>query len=104
MDVIQIFLVDGTKPEQLGMLPYMLSANDPRSAREQFGAGYLHGGGWRPFEGFKLLDGGRIKYPGDPTLKPIAMMQLRNETIFFYDGAWVAIVQPDGSFEIARMD
>jgi hypothetical protein len=102
--MIHVHLLDGLDPEALGLLPYMLNADDPRPAREQFDASYGHGGGWQPMEGFKLLADGRIKYPGDPALKPIAMIRLRDETIFFYDCAWVAIHQKDGSFEIARMD
>jgi hypothetical protein len=29
---------------------------------------------------------------------------LRDEEIRFYDYSWLAIVQPDGSFEVARVD
>jgi hypothetical protein len=42
--------------------------------------------------------------PGDPPLLPIAVTMLRDEEIRFYDHSWLAIVQPDGSLEVARVD
>lgn len=91
-------------PEDLGLLPGMLDAEDPRPAREQFDAHYQHGGGWRPMLGHKLIEDYLLKYPGDPPLEPIAISQLRDETIVLYPYAFVAIVQSDHSFEVARMD
>lgn len=88
----------------LGLLPEMLDDQDPRSAREQLNEAYAHGGGWDPFNGFRLTDKNGLAYPGDPTLKPIAQAKFRNELIVFYDCAWVAIIQPDRSFEVCRMD
>jgi hypothetical protein len=90
-------------PEMLGYIPSFFSENDPRPAREQIDENYKHGGGWRPFKGFKMLDNG-IKYPGDPLIPLCFEMKLRDETIRYYDGAWLAIIQPDGSFEICRID
>lgn len=88
----------------LGFLPTFLSERDPRSAKEQFNANYAHGGGWHPLPGFKMLPSGAIKYPGDPPLPAVAKGKLRNETILIYPYAWVAILQQDGSYEVARMD
>jgi hypothetical protein len=51
-----------------------------------------------------MLKNGNIKYPGDPQNKLLFEAKLRDETIRVYEHAWVAIAQPDGSFEIARMD
>lgn len=91
--------------EHLGFLPSFLDINNPKPAKEQFNDNYQHGGGWRPMTGkWTIFDNYKIKYPGDPMLKPLAMTKLRNETICFYDCAIVGIFQPDGSFEIARMD
>ena len=86
----------------VGYLPSFLHEEDPRPAREQFDQRYIHGG-WRP------TSGGTIRnfvmyYPGDPPLVPIAMITFRDEIILLYPGDFVAIVQPDGSFEVARMD
>ena len=99
-----IFLLNGGTLDDIGPLPLWLDENDPRPAKEQLDVHYQHGGGWQPFEGFKLLKGGRIKYPGDPAHKPLAMMQLREEVIMVYPHAWVMILQKDGSYEICRMD
>lgn len=95
----------------LGFIPDFLSESDPRPAAEQFDERYAHGGGWRPMEGWlhvitrpldqKILS---ISYPGDPVLSPVASLQLRDETIWVYQNAWVAIEQPDGAVEISRMD
>jgi hypothetical protein len=85
--------------EVLGYLPGFLSVNDPRPAREQLAAAY----GWSPFAGFTMTERG-LEYPGDPTMPLLAEAKLRDEVVRLYDCSWVAIVQPDGSYEIARMD
>lgn len=90
-------------PDMLGFLPGFLSEDDPRPAREQLDSAYAHGGGWNSFTGFRMLPDG-IAYPGDPVMPLLYETQLRDEIIRFYNCAWVAIVQPDGSFDIARMD
>ena len=91
--------------EHLGLLPFMLDADDPRPAREQFDANYTHGGGWHPQPGFKLMDSDNsLKYPGDPPFSPLAQTNLRNELIVFYEYSYVAIIQPDRTFEVCRMD
>jgi len=87
----------------IGYLGDMLNDADPRPAREQLDEAYAHGGGFRPFSGFTLLDNG-ISYPGDPVMSELSRAQLRDESIRFYQGAWVAIVQPDGTHVISRMD
>ena len=100
--IVMLLHPDAT-PEHLGILPHMLSEDDPNPAKQQFHAAYPHGGGWQPISGFKLK-GRTLHYPGDPAFEPIAMMTLRDETILFYQHAIVAIIQQDGSFEAARMD
>jgi hypothetical protein len=88
----------------LGFLPAMLSERNPAPAREQLHHGYAHGGGWHPFRGHKLLPDNRLTYPGDPPLRPLAQTKLRDELIVLYEHAWVAIIQPDRTFEVCRMD
>lgn len=88
----------------LGYLPSFLNEADPRPAKEQFHTAYGHGGGWNSFPGFTMLSSGDIQYPGDPPVPLLYETKLRDETIRFYLHAWVAIIQPDGSFEISRMD
>jgi hypothetical protein len=86
--------------EALGFLPTFLDVADERPAREQLDAnGY--GGYWEPQ---KLLPDGTMTYPGDPDLPWTARAKLRDETIYFYPAAFVAIVQPDGSNVCQRMD
>lgn len=89
----------------LGLIPTFLSESDPRPAAEQFHTNYSHGGGWDPFEGFKFNPKTlTIAYPGDPPIKPAAECTFRAERIIVYPSAWVLILQPDGKYEIARMD
>lgn len=90
----------------LGFIPMFVSEDDPRHAREQFDAGYAHGGGWNPFgQGkWKMLASGNLLYPEDPPTELLFEAKLRDETIRVYDYGFVAIVQPDGSFEVSRMD
>jgi hypothetical protein len=87
----------------LGYIPGFLDETDPRPAREQIDTNYAQGGGWRPTQGFeRTLQG--LKYPGDPPMALIAVTALRDELIEFYDCQWLLILQPDGSFEVSRMD
>jgi hypothetical protein len=88
----------------LGYLPDLISEDDIRPVKEQLDDKYRYGGGWRPMKGFSFdKHTYAIKYPGDPLLRPIAQAQLRDEKIFLYEGDWLMIVQPDSSYEIARV-
>jgi hypothetical protein len=90
-------------PDHLGILPSFLHEGDPRPAREQIDKNYKHGG-WRPFPGV-TVDEGCLRYPGDPPFPLIAETKLRDETIrLYFPGAWVAIIQADGSYEVAKID
>lgn len=89
--------------DMLGYIPSFLSERDERSAREQLDANYPFGG-FQPLEGFTMLPNGNLSYPGDPPTQLLAQAKLRNETVRFYQHAWVAVVQEDGSFVVARMD
>jgi len=88
--------------DMLGYVPSFLDEDDPRPAREQFHANYISG--WSPFKGFKMLPDGNMKYPNDPPTQLLFEGYFRDELVRFYQYAWVAIVQPDGSFEVSRMD
>jgi hypothetical protein len=91
-------------PNFVGLIPTFLDTDDPRPAKEQFAERY-HYGGWRNQDGFVNRNGTPVLiYPGDPPLKPIAMMALREEAIFVYLHGYVSIFQQDGSFEACRMD
>lgn len=93
----------------VGMIPSFLREADARSAAEQFAERYAFGGGWSPMGGWThYTDEGSgqliIQYPNDPSYRPVATLTLRDERIWVYPHAWVAIEQPDGSVEISRMD
>jgi hypothetical protein len=92
--------------EHLGpYLPTFLVIEDERKAAEQFNERYKFGG-WRPFgqDKFKLMENHLLKYPGDPPQQPLAITHLRDELILLYPSDVVVIKQPDGSFEVCRMD
>ena len=105
--VIVYFLHPKATEDHVGMIPDFLDESDPRPAKEQIHDNYVHGGGWRNMKGFTLnwLDETPVlQYPGDPKLRPLAVMRLREERIFVYQYGITAIIQPDGSFEAARLD
>ena len=88
--------------DMLGFIPLFLDTEDERPAKVQLRENY--GYGWAPLPDFKMLPDGNLSYPGDPPVRLLAETKLRDETIRFYDCAWVAVIQPDGSFEASRMD
>lgn len=90
--------------DMLGLIPSMLDESDPMPAKKQIDANYQHGGGWRPFRGFTMTPAGNILFPGDPVRHLLWETKFRNETIRFYESEWLAIIQPDGTFEISRID
>lgn len=97
------YLHPQAQADHVGFLPQFLDERDPRPAREQFHANYQHGGGWHPMEGYRF-ENSLLLYPGDPPLVPLARMKLRGEMILVYECGIVNIVQPNGDFEVARMD
>lgn len=104
--MLQFKILDArVTPDHLGFIPEFLSEHDPRPAVEQIDANYQHGGGWRPIKGFMpLSDFHLLKYPGDPPLHALAVAELRDERIFIYEHAFVAVQHADGTFSTARID
>jgi hypothetical protein len=90
--------------DHIGIIPDMLSWANPKPAREQLNDGYRHGGGWHPQSGFALERDDSLKYPGDPRLIPLFEIPLREERIVIYEHGYVAVIQPDRTFEVCRMD
>lgn len=89
--------------DHLGLIPSFLDPEDVRTAAMQFDENYC--GGWRPSSGFTMDKEKRtLKYPGDPDLVPLFMSLMGDELIFVYDCGYVAIVQPDETFEVSRLD
>lgn len=91
--------------EMLGLIPGFFDLNDPRPAREQIAQNYWPGyhptgkGKWK-FDPEKHT----LQYPDDSLYEPLASTVLRDERIFFYEHAFVAIVQKDNTFDVIRMD
>ena len=111
--IILTMLHPQATPEHLGPIPFWLDTDDKRPAAKQLDAHYQHGGGWRPMRGFELRDRARgtLVYPvkdpedgEDEVFEPFAALLFRKEMIFAYQHAIFAIVQPDGSFEVCRMN
>lgn len=100
------FLHPQATVDHVGMIPYWLSSDDPRPAKDQLNTAYVHGGGWHSFgQGqWRITRSNFLHYPGDPPLIPLAEINMRDELIVIYDCSIVAIIQPDRSFEVARMD
>jgi hypothetical protein len=93
--------------EHLGLLPEFFSETDPRSAAEQLDENYAHGGGFRPSpENTWALDRETLvlTYPEEPPMQPLAKAYLHDELLVFYPSAFLAIIQPDGSFKVTRVD
>ena len=94
--------------ERAGLLPMMVSEISEADAVTQLNNGYAHGGGWNDFNGFTLekAPSGEysLAYPGDPAMLQVASAKLRDELIVLFAYDWVAVIQPDGSYRVARMD
>jgi len=84
----------------------MLVRPSSMAARDKINARYAHGGGWHSFEGFERAspDSHTLTFRGDPPLHPLATMEHAEEVLAFYEGEWLAVFQPDGTFEISRID
>ena len=85
--------------------------SDPRPVKDQLEDRYAHGGGWRPNKGFRLQKGKDIlaaptlRYPGDAPFKAFAKAKFGDEWVIFYPYcSLLAVVQPDGSWEVVRVD
>ena len=101
-----------------GIIPTFLHRNNPAPPVEQLRDAYGH---WRPMDGWTYdktdnsityLDGETVL--GAEKYLPWVELQLLPPDgenvvpnpckIFIYRHAWVCIVQPDGTFEVSRMD
>lgn len=93
--------------DRLGHLPDFLNAEDPRPAVAQLDSGYQFAGGWDPQHTARFRfnpQSETLHWPGDPVMTPLARARLREETILLFPHSWVLVYQPDGKFEVARMD
>ena len=100
-------MIQFTNNRIAGGLPAFFDENDPRSARDQLHENYAYGGGVRPFKGFTLHGAplyAHLSYPGDPSMMEVARAKIRDELLILFQGSWLAIIQPDGSHIITRVD
>lgn len=94
----------------VGFIPTFLDTTNPESAVKQIDAAYAHGGGWHEFKGHTLVDpfgeNPKLTYPGDPPTLAVAYWKLpeTDERVILFDHSWVAVVKPDETFNIARID
>lgn len=106
--MIKITYLNGGNADHVGLIPYNLAefADPSADAKKQLHDSYPHGGGWFECPGFKLNDDNSLKYPGDPKLLPRASFPLgtKGEMVYIYDSAFIAVIQPDRTFNVARMD
>ena len=93
---------------QIGIIPMFFDSQDPRPAREQLHTAYQHGGGVQPIQGFTYVEGdlgmARLEFAGDPPMQELSRATLHEELIIVFEGAWLAIVQPDKTYIVTRVD
>ena len=107
-------MAPGADPEILGLIPGFFMEDDPDDAVAQVNKRYQHGGGWRKMDGFTIenISSARdyltgkvtLSYEGDPPYRQLAIAMLHDEILILFDCAWLAVVQADGSYEVARLD
>lgn len=90
-------------PGMLGFIPQWLDEADPRDAKTQLDEGYGYGGMWRN-DKMTIDKDDRLIYPGDPPQEPLAETRLHGQRIILYPCSFVAVIEPDGSFLVQRMD
>lgn len=100
------FIASYYEPEDYaGLVSLFVDTRSDEPASAQIDRHYAHGGGWRPISAFTMRPNTYIiQYPGDPPLRPMGVAQHNSELIIVYPDSMFAIVQPDGSFEVARLD
>lgn len=91
------------RAEMLGFIPSFLDERDPRDAKTQLDAGYGYGRRWGSAR-MELGPNDELLYPGDLPEPPLAECRLRDERIILYRFSFVAVIEPDGSFAVQRMD
>ena len=89
----------------LGFLPEILDAMDARPVKEQLEDRYRHGGGWRPIPGLTMDRNKKLHFPEDPPYRPSAATMIGREMVIFYrQASLLAVIQPDKTYEVVRVD
>lgn len=88
-----------------GMLPVFFDPMDDRPAYEQLLLNYPFGA---DMDGFTLIGTDpstwMLLYPGDPPLRVVSWAKLRDESLVLFEYECLAIIQPDGTFKVHRVD
>jgi hypothetical protein len=98
--------VPGFTVAHLGYLPDILLPDDPRPVQAQLEDRYAHGGGYRSsgFDKFRLDPGLVLQWPEDPPQHPLAATLIHDELVVLYPHALLLVMQPDGKWEVTRVD
>jgi hypothetical protein len=89
--------------DHLGRVPLLFNPDCADPAWQQLQDNYP--GGYQPEAPGKwtLTGDEHLIHPGLPPCPPSAMAYLRSEQLLVYAGGWLAIVQPDGEYTLARV-
>ena len=99
--------------EHLGLIPSFLDELNPDDAITQINRNYQHGGGWYDMEGFELSKDDdppwasiiyAINDEPAESYTCLAHCKIHDEIVAFYRSAWVAVIKPNLSFRVARID
>jgi len=90
--------------DMLGMLPQWLDNDqyEDKTAKEALDAQYCCG----LYNSSEVVvsEEGLYMFPGDPTLYPIVKIKRKDETIYIYEYALVAIIDSNGNSFATRID
>ena len=102
-----------TEVENWGMIPSFFDPEDPTPMKDQFDAGYYHGGGWRPhpntkWELINLDEVGRCRLHSithDEYFEERGRLYRGDEFAIIFDSDFVAYMPSnEGPLEVSRMD
>lgn len=100
-------MIHFTDYQSAGLIPSFLDERDPRGAQEQLNSNYVYGG-FIEFEGFTLVEDNEglyaLRYSEDPDTPEVSRGRMRDELVVVFRHSWVAVIQPDNKFTVARMD
>lgn len=102
--------INAINANAFGFIQFWLSAEDETPFWEQVHKEYGHGGGWKDFEGFKVLSGSldepfMIQYPADPICMEMGRIWRDGEMLVMFQHAWVLWWDMvNNTTKIARLD
>jgi len=89
--------------EHLGRIPLLFNPQSSDDAWLQLEENYPDGYQPQTGDAWTLTNDEYLIYKGMPPCPPSATAYLRHEKLLVYAGGWLAIVQPDGSYTLARV-